>query len=86
MEVDYGTDCVFCMTLFPHFCDKIMREIYQSEIVAMFVAGFFLRCQIHASPGAFGINHVGLDSAKHTYVSVSRWLKLVSLVLCWVRT
>lgn len=57
---------VFCMTLFPQFCDKIMRDIYQSEIVAMFVAGFFLRCQINASPGAFGINHVGLDSAKHT--------------------
>lgn len=59
-----------------------MREIYQSEIVAMFVADFFLKCQIHASPGAFCINYSGLILLS-TYTNLyPTGLNLCPMVLC----
>lgn len=53
-----------------------MKQIYQSEIAAVFVTGLFPRYQFLISPGAFHLTHLSLNSAKQSYMPVSHWLKL----------
>lgn len=57
-----------------------MKMIYQSETATVFVTGLFPRYQVQVSPGAFHLNHLGLDSAKHAYIPLSSWLKFKCLL------